>query len=71
MLEAIQKAQASFKADVPSGFKPGGYSIEIDMLKQVGRGYEKGTGAFRGNITKVKVSLDEFGRPITAYPSLR
>ena len=65
MLEAINKATRAYRA---SGMK-GKAEIVIDMLRDVGEGYYRGTGVY-GRTRKVVVKFNEFGQPVTAFPLL-
>ena len=65
MQEAINKAIRSYRASGQTGRG----SVVIDMLRDVGEGYYKGSGIY-GRARKVIVRFDEFGQPYTAYPLL-
>jgi hypothetical protein len=43
--------------------------VRMDMLREVGEGFYKGTDIYR-RAWKVIVVFDQFGQPITAYPEL-
>ena len=66
MEEAINKAIRSYRASGQTGRE----EIVIDMLRDVGEGYYKGSG-FYGRTRKVVVKFNEFGQPVTAFPRLR
>ena len=68
MLEAIETATKSFRAETGVGIASKPYSITIDMLRPVGEGFSKKTGVYKAGLQKVYVLLNEFGEAITAYP---
>ncbi|GIW98761.1 MAG: hypothetical protein KatS3mg111_2094 [Pirellulaceae bacterium] len=65
MQEAIDKAIRSYRASGQTG--PG--SVVIDMLRDVGEGYYKGSGIY-GRTRVVVVRFNELGQPYTAFPRL-
>jgi len=71
MEEAIAKAQQAFRAKYPSGVAPNRVRIKLDMCRPVGEGFAQGTGEYKAGLSFVEVRLDEYGRPITAFPLYR
>ena len=66
MLDAIEKAQRSYKVAKRNGVPDD--RIIIDMMRDVGEGYKKGTGAYKTGLNKVQIIFDEYGQVISAYP---
>lgn len=65
MEEAIDKAIRSYRASGQTGQG----SVVINMLRDVGEGYYKGSGIY-GPTRVVVVHFNEFGQPVTAFPRL-
>ncbi len=70
MLEAIEKAQRVFKAEYAAsgGVAPGKDAIILWMKPGIGEGCAKITGVEKFGLTRARVVLGKYGRPITAFP---
>jgi hypothetical protein len=69
MLESIEKAQRALGARFPNGGIPAnGAMVTMDMLRDVGLGYGKGTGTLKTGLTRVRVHFDQYGQVISGFP---